>query len=103
MNQLKTLGLINILFSLSNLDPPLKKNYLLARANGEKNAIGDFLSSIGYNVSSSTMKGRTDEYEVSRDKNLIENDDDHDSSNWIVQNENSVLEELDNQDVQGVW
>ena len=77
----------------------LKKNYLLARANGEKNAIGDFLSSIGYNVSSSTMKGRTDEYEVSRDKNLIENDDDHDSSNWIVQNENSVLEELDNQDV----
>ena len=43
----------------------LKKNYLLARANGEKNAIGDFLSSIGYNVSSSTMKGRTDEYEMS--------------------------------------
>ena len=77
----------------------LKKNYLLAKANGEKNAIGDFLSSMGYNVASSTMKGRTDEYEVSRDKKLIENDDDHDSSNWIVENENSVLEELENLDV----
>ena len=64
----------------------LKKNYLLAKANGEKKAIGDFLSLMGYNVASSTMKGRTDENEVSRDKNLIEN-------------ENSILEELENIDV----
>ena len=65
----------------------LKKNYLLARENGERNAIGNFLSSIGYNVAVATMKGRTDEYEESRDANLNENnDDDNDRSNWMEQN-----------------
>ena len=77
----------------------LKKNYLLGRENGERNAIGDFLSSMGHNVSTSMMQGRTDEYEESRGgTGATANDDDHDKSSWLPQNENSVLEELENRD-----
>ena len=77
----------------------MKKNYLLARENGERNDIGKQISSIGYNVAVATMKGRTDEYEESRDALNENNDDDNDGSNWMEQNENSVLEVLENNDV----
>ena len=76
----------------------LKKNYLLARQNGESNAIGDFLSSMGYNVTSAMMKGRDDDYKVSQDQAVPGEDEDLDTSTWVVNNENSVLEELENPD-----
>ena len=78
----------------------IKKNYLLARENCEPNAIGTFLRSMGYNVASSTMKGSVHE-DIEARGNEDPNVENLDVSNWQVQNENSVLEELNNIDVYG--
>ena len=60
----------------------LKKNYLDSKENGESDAIKDFLSSMGHNLVSSTMAGRTNDYEESRGPRLVDDSDDHETSNW---------------------
>ena len=72
----------------------------MARENCEPNAIGTFLRSMGYNVASSTMKGSVHE-DLEARGNEDPNVENLDVSNWQVQNENSVLEELNNIDIYG--
>ena len=76
----------------------LKKNYLDSRKRGEAGAIGDFLTSMGYNVKSATMSGRIDDYEESQSKSTPNDVENLDVSNWVPSNENSVLEELQCED-----
>ena len=76
----------------------LKKNYLESKENGESDAIKDFLASMGHNLVSSTMSGRTNDYEESRGPGLVDDSDDHDISNWMAEDNESVLEELENPD-----
>ena len=76
----------------------LKKNYLDSKENGESDAIKDFLSSMGHNLVSSTMAGRTNDYEESRGPRLVDDSDDYETSNWVAENNDSVLEELENTD-----
>ena len=40
----------------------LKKKYVDAKANGEENALSDFLSAMGHNLASSSLQGRVDVY-----------------------------------------
>ena len=77
----------------------LKKNYLEARENNDSDAISDFLSSMGHNVASSLMQGRTDNYEETRRNSYVRDTDDLDTSSWIAKaHDESTLEELENPD-----
>ena len=76
----------------------LKKNYLLARQNEEKDAISIFLRSMGHNVMSATMSGRNNEYEESQSQKAWDDNVDRRVSNWVPSNEDSVLEELSCED-----
>ena len=69
----------------------VKKNYLLAKENGEKNAIGDFLSAMGHNITCSTMNGRDDDKEETRGTDLIDGEEDHDVYPWVVMNKNLFI------------
>ena len=78
----------------------LKKNYLEDKAAKEPDAISTFLSNIGYNVATSMMTGRVDEYEETRSKRSSNTDDNNDVSTWVPTDlESSVLEELECEDV----
>ena len=41
----------------------MKQNYVKDKTNNEMNAIGTFLSNMGYNVTTATMAGRVNDYE----------------------------------------
>ena len=70
----------------------LKKNYLLAKENGEDGIISDFLCSMGHNVVSAIMTGSTKDYEETRGQDTYESGDEKDVSGWVPANEK--LEEL---------
>ena len=77
----------------------MKKQYLVAKEMGDSNAIDKFLSNMGHNVMSATMAGRVTEYEETQSQQTYESNEDPDVSNWIPTDENSILEDLENEDV----
>ena len=76
----------------------MKKEYLESRGRNDKNAIGEFLSAMGHNVANAVMTGRTKDYEETRSLGSQKKYDNHETSKWVQEFENSVLEELENND-----
>ena len=66
---------------------------------GDTNAIDIYLSTLGHNVMSATMAGRENDHEETQSQHAYTNDDDPDISSWIPTQENSVFEDLENEDV----
>ena len=66
---------------------------------GDVNAIDKFLSSMGHNVKTATLKGRVNEYEETQSAEAYEEDENPDISTWIPRDENSLLEDLEDNDV----
>ena len=61
-----------------------------------KELVGEFLSIMGHNVITSTMIGRNTDLQESQDlNNIVEEDDDINTSNWQLLEEPPALEELD--------
>ena len=78
----------------------LKQNYVEDKTNNEMNAIGTFLSNMGYNVTTATMAGRVNDYEETHSNASFVPNENPDISSWVPANiENSVLEELECEDV----
>ena len=77
----------------------LKKQYLDSKDIGDVKAIDKFLSSMGHNVKTATLKGRVNEYEETQSAEAYEEDENPDISTWIPRDENSLLEDLEDNDV----
>ena len=54
---------------------------------------------MGHNVMSANMAGRENDYEETQSQHAQTNDDDPYISSWIPTQENSLLEDLENEDV----
>ena len=61
----------------------LGQNYVEAKGNGDPNAMADYLSLIGHNLSSSVMSGRTDDYTETKRNSFVPHDENLDVSNWV--------------------
>ena len=78
----------------------MKQNYVEDKTNNEMNAIGTFLSNMGYNVTTATMAGRVNDYEETHSNASFVPNENPDISSLVPSNiENSVLEELECEDV----
>ena len=75
----------------------LKTNYEKAkkmRGVDMNELVGEYLSIMGHNVISATMVGRLTDLTDSQDpNNIIENDEENDTSTWQI-HENSILDEM---------
>ena len=74
----------------------MKKDYLESRRRNDEDAIGQYLSSMGHNVASALMAGRETDYEETLSNTASATDDDHETSSWVPDFENSVLEVFEN-------
>ena len=77
----------------------MKKQYLKNKEMGDINALEKFLSNMGHNVKTAAQTGRVTDYQETRGQEAYEVHDDPDVSNWIPVDENSILEDLPNDDV----
>ena len=66
---------------------------------GDLDSISSFLSNMGHNVMSATMVGRVSDYEETQSQQTYGTEEDPDISNWIPVDENSILEDLVDEDV----
>ena len=60
----------------------MKKEYLESRRLNEKNALGEFLSAMGYNVASAVMAGRTTDYEETHSQVSYRNNENQGEDDW---------------------
>ena len=54
---------------------------------------------MGHNVKTATLKGRVNEYEETQSAEAYEENENPDISTWIPRDENSLLEDLEDNDV----
>ena len=76
----------------------LKKQYLDSKEMGDVNAMDKFLSSMGHNVKTATLKGRVNEYQETQSEETYQENENPDISTWIPGDENSLLD-LEDEDV----
>ena len=77
----------------------LKKQYLEGKELGDEKAMDRFLSNMGHNVKSATMSGRVTDYEETTSQDTYGENENPDISTWIPRDENSILEDMENEDV----
>ena len=54
---------------------------------------------MGHNVKTATLKGRVNEYEETKSEETYEENENPDISTWIQREENSLLDDMEDEDV----
>ena len=76
----------------------MKKQYLKNKEMGDVNALEKFLSNMEHNVKTASQTGKVTEYQETRGQEVYGEDEDPDICNLIPMDENSMLEDLPNDD-----